>query len=86
MPAVQTRLSPNEVARLGKEIFGRVVRPALRPEDDGRFVVLDVLSEDYEIDDDDYTASKRLRARRPDGEFWLMMAGYPTAYRFAGPR
>ncbi len=79
-------LDSAEVARLGKEIYARVVIPELRPEDHGKFVVVDVVSGDYEIDADDYTASKRLRERRTAGEFWMMMAGFPTAYRFAGVR
>jgi hypothetical protein len=74
------RLSPEEVARLGTEAFDRVVRPALRPEDDGKFVALDILTGDYEVDADDYSAVMRLRARRPAAEMWLACAGHPTTY------
>ena len=83
--ATASVLTVDEVEHCGKEVFDRVVRPTLRPEDEGRFVMVDAVSGDYEIDDD-YTASRRLRSRRPAGQFWLMMAGYPTAYRFAGAR
>ncbi len=86
MLVAQQPLTDSEIASLGHEVYDRVVSPKLRAEDHGRFVMIDVLSEDYEIDDDDYTASKRLRCRQPAGRFWLMMAGYPTAYRFAGAR
>ena len=79
-------LSSAEVARLGKEVYHRVVVPTLHTEDHGKYVAIDVISEDYEMDSDDYTASQRLRARCPTGEFWLMMVGFPTAYRFAGAR
>ncbi len=79
-------LKDDEVARRGHEVFNRVVLPRLRPEDHGKFVMLDIVSEDFEIDDDDFTASQRLRTRQPSGRFWLMQAGYPTAYRFAGAR
>ncbi len=80
MPATESRHTPDELARLGEQIFDQQVRPALRPEDDGKFVAIDVETGDYEIDDDDYTAVARLRSRKPAADIWLMRAGYPTAY------
>ena len=70
-----------ELARLGVEVFKRRVQPALRPEDDGKYVAIDVETGDFEIDEDDYTAVTRLRTRRPSAEVWLERAGYPTAYQ-----
>ena len=81
MPATEPRLSLEELARLGSEVFDRRVRPALRPEDDGKFVAIDVATGDHEIDADDYTAVTRLRARNPTAEVWLEMAGQPTPYK-----
>ena len=86
MAAPAHPLSPDDVERLGEEAFRRDVRPHLRPEDDGKFVAIDVGSGDYEIDEDDYTAVERLEARLPDAEVWLMRAGHPTASKFAGMR
>jgi hypothetical protein len=71
----------DQLAGLGGEIFERQVRPALRPEDHGKFVAIDVESGAYEIDEDDYTAVARLRLRKPEADIWLMRAGYPTAYK-----
>lgn len=79
MPAAKRTL--DELASLGRNIFDRQVRSALRPEDDGRFVAIDVETGDYEIDEDDYAAVARLRSRRPAADVWLMRAGYPTAYK-----
>jgi len=79
MPTTERTL--DELAGLGENIFDRHVRPALRPEDDGKFVAIDVESGDYEIDDDDYAAVARLRSRKPAADVWLMRAGYPTTYR-----
>jgi hypothetical protein len=42
MSTTETRRSPEELARLGADVFDRRVRPALRPEDDNRFVAVDV--------------------------------------------
>lgn len=74
-------LSSDEAARLGKETYGRLVRPKLDPADDGKFVALDIFTGDYEIDADDYTAIERLHARKPGAEVWLERAGQPTAYK-----
>lgn len=64
-PATRPARSPEELARLGDEVFDRQVRPLLRPEDDGKFVAIDVASGEYEVDEDDYAAVIRLRARVP---------------------
>jgi hypothetical protein len=76
-----TKRTLDELAALGGNIFDRQVRPALRPEDDGKFVAIDVGSGDYEMDEDDYAAVARLRSRKPAADIWLMRAGYPTTYR-----
>ena len=76
-----TKRTLEQLADLGGEIFDRQVRPALRPEDDGKFVAIDVETGDYEMDEDDYTAIARMRLRRPAADVWLMRAGYPTTCR-----
>ena len=76
-----TRRPTDEVARLGKETHAKLVRPKLLTADDGKFVALDILTGDYEIDEDDYTAIMQLRTRSPAAEIWLERAGHPTAYK-----
>ena len=86
MPATEQHRTPEEIARLGSEAFDRHVRPALRPEDDGKFAAVDIRTGDYEIDEDDYAAVTRLRARRPSAEVWLERVGQPAAYRMSHGR
>jgi hypothetical protein len=86
MPATEMRHSPEELARLGAEAFDRRVRPLLRPDDDGKFVAIDVGTGDFEIDHDDYAAVMRLRARTPRAEIWLGRVGAPAAYRMGRSR
>jgi hypothetical protein len=76
-----TKRNLDELAGLGGAIFDQRVRPSLRPDDDGKFVAIDVDSGDYEIDADDYAAVSRLRSRNPAADVWLMRAGYPTTYK-----
>jgi hypothetical protein len=86
MPTTTPPRTLDELARLGADIFDRQVRPGLRPEDDGKFVAIDVSTGEYEIDEDDYSAVTRLRARKPTAEVWLMRAGYPTTYKMGAIR
>jgi hypothetical protein len=79
MPANQRPL--DELAKLCGDIFDRQVRSKLRPEEDGKFVAIDVDSGDYELDEDDYAAVARLRVRSPSADIWLMRVGCPTTYR-----
>jgi hypothetical protein len=76
-----TKRTLDELGSLGGTIFDQQVRPNLRPEDDGKFVAIDVETGDYEVDKDDYAAVARLRSRKPAADVWLMRAGSPTTYR-----
>ncbi len=73
-----------EEERLAEEVYDRLVRPALRPEDDGKYVAVAFEVGDFEVDPDDYAATGRLLARRPGARVWLMRAGRQAAYRVRG--
>ena len=81
MPATETRRSLEEIGRLGDEAIARFVTPNVKPEDDGKFVAIDIDSGDYELDEDDLGAINRLRARCPSAEVWLGCVGQPSAYK-----
>lgn len=70
-----------EDERRALEVYDRLVRPALRPEDDGKYVAVAFEAGDFEIDDDDYAATGRLLARHPGARLWLMRTGPSAAYR-----
>ena len=86
MPTTGSARSSEELARLGGEVFERCVRPSLRPEDDGKFVAVDVVSGAYEVDRDDYMAVTRLRARVPSADVGLARAGSPATCRIGSAR
>ena len=81
MTPIVPRRSPEETGRLGKEIYDRQIRPKLLPEDDGKFVVLDIGTGDYEVDSSDHAAAMKMQARRPGGELWVERVGQSTAYK-----
>jgi hypothetical protein len=77
----------SELSDRGNEIFERVVRPEVDVEEDAqKFVVIDVESEDYEIDTNARAAFDRLIERHPDarGRTWLRRVGSRRAYHFGG--
>jgi hypothetical protein len=86
MEASQPRYSKEEFARRGDEIYDRVVAPRLKEEDLGKFVLIDIDSEDYVIDRDEIAASDRWLARNPEARVWFTRAGSRYARRFGGPR
>ena len=86
MNTTEPRRPLDELGRLGDAIYDQQIRPTRRPEDRGKFVAVDVDTGEYEMDEDDYTAVMRLRARIPAADMWLMCAGYPTTYRIGTAR
>ena len=82
---MKARLSREEIARRGDEIYEREILLHLRPEDEGKFALIDVGSGDFELDRDEVAASDRLLARHPEAQVWTRQAGSLYARRF-GPR
>ena len=78
----ETRYSREEFAQRGQEIYERHIRPALRADDEGKFVAIDIESANYEMDRDDYAATERLLHRHPEAQIWLVRVGHSAAYRF----
>jgi len=79
-----TKHSRTEIARAGNEIYRRDIRDKVMPQNKGRFLVLDIETGDYEMDDDDLSAEEILRVRRPDGILFGLRIGYTSAYTLAG--
>ena len=85
MPVSKPRYSKEEFARRGDEIYDRDISPRVEPVDEGKFVLIDIETGEYEIDQDELAASDRLLARRPDAQMWTRRVGSRYARRF-GPR
>lgn len=72
-----------EVARRGREVYERDIRPAVERDHDGRFLVVDVTTGRYEIADDELSAFERAEEKNPDGVFFLLRVGRRAAHRLA---
>ena len=73
------RYSKEAFARRGDTIYERDIRPAVEAGNAGKFVVIDIETGDYEMDDDDLTAALRAYAKNPDGARYEMQIGYATS-------
>ncbi len=73
-----------DIARRGQELYEQKIRQVVEPEHEGRFLVVDVESGDYEVADDDLTASDKLLERRPGAMLYGLRVGRGYAYRLGG--
>ncbi len=83
MIQLQPRHSKEEFAHRGEDLYERIIGPKVQPDDEGKYVAIDIESGAHELDLDDYTATERLLARRPDAQIWLHRVGHRAAYRIA---
>ena len=81
MPVPKSRYSKEEFARLGDKIYDREISPHVGPDDEDKFVVIDIETGAYEIDLDELAASDRLLARRLDAQMWTRQVGVRYARR-----
>jgi hypothetical protein len=80
MPGQSRKYPKEEFARRGDALYEKLV-PTFGPSDQGKFVLIDIESGDYEIDADEIAASDRLASRRPNAQPWLAKVGSRTARR-----
>ena len=76
------RESASQVAARGREIHEQRLRGLLEPDNIGKLLVIDIETGEYEMDEDDLTASMRTFHKRPDGVRYGMRIGYSSAGTF----
>ncbi len=86
MPAQSTEDPKMIIHRIAEEIFERSIKDQLVPEDNGKFLAINIHTGEFEIDSDDAKALDRLRKRCPEGEMWLRKTDSKFAARFGGFR
>jgi hypothetical protein len=82
--SVKRRYSKEEFARRGDAVYENDVRPHLEPDDDGKFVAIDIESGMYELARDELTAGNRLRTRMPEAQIWMVRVGHRSVHRIGG--
>jgi hypothetical protein len=84
MASTKRRYSKDEFAHRGDTAYESTVRPRLKPDDEGRFVAIDIATSHFEIDDDELKACARLRARLPEAQIWMVRVGSRYVHRLGG--
>ena len=84
MAATKRRYRKEEFARRGDLIYENDIRPQLTGDDEGKFAAIDIESGAYEVDSDELRACRKLRARIPDAQIWMVRVGYRSVHRFGG--
>ena len=51
---------------------------------EGKFLVLDIETDAYEVDTDELASVQRAKAKNPDAVLYIMRIGHATAYRLGG--
>ena len=74
------RLAREEIGDRGVAIYASKLRPLLEPQFRGKFVAIDVETEDYEVADEAHEASDRLHQRHPAAQVLVERIGYPAAF------
>ena len=78
------KYSKEEISERAKKIYAEQIKALVEPEENGKFIVIDIESGDYEIHEKGLVASRRLRERRPDSVGFVGRVGYETAYHIGG--
>lgn len=77
---MQDLLSPDDVAARGLTIYNARIKAQVEPQHQDKFLMLDIHSGDYEVDEDDIAAEERLFARRREAVVYQLRVGSPAAY------
>jgi hypothetical protein len=73
------RYSTDEIVARGKEIYEKQLKSKLGSQNFGKFLVIDIETGEYEMDEDDLTAALRAYNKNPDSARYEMQIGYPTS-------
>ena len=71
--------STDEIVARGQEIYEQQLRAKLEPQNIGKFLVIDIETGEYEMDEDDLVASLRASRKKPSGARFGMRIGSPTS-------
>ena len=75
-----------EQQRRAHEIYDTEIRPKLKPGDEDRYVMIDILTGDYEIGGNRATLIRVLRERRPDAVMHCIYRHQSYQGRIRSPR
>jgi hypothetical protein len=75
------RYTKEEIATRGKAIYDQQIRAQVEPGQIGKFLIIDIETGDYDLDEDEFAASQRAHTRHPDGAFFGLRVGFRVSGR-----
>ena len=72
------RYTKDEIVARGKTIYEQQIREKVEPEHVGKFLVIDIETGEYEMDEDGNAASLRAYRKKPAGVRYGMRIGHPA--------
>jgi len=78
------RYSAEEIVRRGKALYDESIRDAVEEGNHGKYLVVDIETGGYEVDEDQLAASERALARHAGAALYGMRIGYRAAGRIGG--
>jgi hypothetical protein len=77
-------LAPDEIVRRGEAFYQESIRSEVESHHSGEYLVINVLTGEYEVDPDDLAASSRAKDRFKDAPLFTLRIGHSAAYRLGG--
>ena len=78
------RYTSDEIVQRGKEIYERELRAQVETGNEGKVLVIDIESGEYEMDSDELAAAHRALAKHPGAALFGMRIGYPALAKIGG--
>ena len=81
----RSHLTPSAIGKRARTLYDRDLKSRVEtPENIGKEIVIDIMTGDFEIDDDGLAASHRLRSRHPQAILHGLRIGYDAVYALGG--
>ena len=84
MATHQARLTMDEVADRGTELYESKIRSLVEAGNDSRLLAIDVESGEYALGDTRREAVDPLKAKNPDAQIWLLRIGHVAVASIGG--
>jgi hypothetical protein len=84
MATEKTRLTIDEVAERGTEMYETKIRRLVEGDNIDRYLAIDVETGDYAVADQRHDACKVLREKNPSAQLWGLRIGHVAAASFGG--
>jgi hypothetical protein len=82
MTVRQRRYSKEELAQRGQALYEAGIQQQVEAGNKGKIVAIDIETGAFELDEETMPATRRLYARLPDAQPWVLRIGYRAVHRF----